>query len=216
MSMLAFKTAMTIDMFVTFEAGLFALLAARRLGASPRTALNLGRFGIGLYAVSRVAQTVILFSLFKGSHQRIGTTPAYWMLAFVAGSLTLIQTFTFFIYAPVLAKLRAEVAAAEGGSGGGGGGGGVGKGAAAGYSLAATSVKGAPLLLGAMTSSFSSSLPPTTPSPSSSPEAGEKSSNGGSGNGSPQQSSSSLRRLRLGSASSAASLDGGSGGSKKW
>lgn len=215
--MLAFKTAMTIDMFVTFEAGLFALLAARRLDASPRLALNLGRFGIGLYAASRVAQTVILFSLFTGAYERIGTTPAYWMLAFVAGSLTLIQTFTFFIYAPVLAKLRAEVAASEGGSGGGGSG--VGKGAVAGYSLAATSVKGAPLLPGAATSSFSSSLPPTTaPSPASSPEAGEKSSNGGSGNGSPQQSSSSsLRRLRLGSASSAASLDGGSGGgSKKW
>ena len=215
MSMLAFKTAMTIDMFVTFEAGLFALLAARRLGASPRLALNLGRFGIGLYAASRVAQSVILFSLFKGSHQRIGATPAYWMLAFVAGSLTLIQTFTFFIYAPVLSKLRAEVA--EGGSGGGSGGGGViGKGAAAGYSLAATSVKGAPLLPGAVTSS--GSLPPTTPSPSSSPEANGNGSGGSSGNGSPQQSSSSLRRLRLGSASSAASLDGGSGGGggKKW
>lgn len=210
MSMLAFKTAMIIDMFVTFEAGLFALLAARRLGASPRTSLNLGRFGIGLYAVSRVAQTAILFSLFKGAYPREGTTPAYWMMSFVAGSLTLIQTFTFFIYAPVLAKLKAEAAAAEGGSGGGGGGGGIiGKGAAAGYSLAASSAKGAPLLPGAITSS---SLPRTVPSPSSSPEPGEK---GGSGSASPQQQSSShLRRLRLGSASSAASLDGGVGSGK--
>lgn len=216
MSMLAFKTAMTIDMFVTFEAGLFALLAARRLGASPRAALNLGRLGVGLYAVSRVAQSAILLYLFHGAFQRIGDTPAYWMLAFVAGSLTLIQAFTFFIYAPVLAKLRAEVAAAEGGGGGGGGIGGcvLSKGAAAGYSLAASSVKGgaAPLLpLGAITSSSASaSIPPA----SSSPEAGEK--GGGSGSGSPQQSSS-LRRLRLGSASSAASLDGGgAGGGKKW
>ena len=215
MSMLAFKTAMTIDMFVTFEAGLFALLAARRLGASPRAALNLGRLGVGLYAVSRVAQSAILLYLFHGAFQRIGDTPAYWMLAFVAGSLTLIQAFTFFIYAPVLAKLRAEVAAAEGGGGGGGIGGCVlSKGAAAGYSLAASSVKGgaAPLLpLGAITSSSASaSIPPA----SSSPEAGEK--GGGSGSGSPQQSSS-LRRLRLGSASSAASLDGGgAGGGKKW
>jgi hypothetical protein len=216
MSMLAFKTAMTIDMFVTFEAGLFALLAARRLGASPRAALNLGRLGVGLYAVSRVAQSAILLYLFHGAFQRIGDTPAYWMLAFVAGSLTLIQAFTFFIYAPVLAKLRAEVAAAEGGGGGGGIGGCVlSKGAAAGYSLAASSVKGgaAPLLpLGAITSSSASaSISPA----SSSPEAGEK--GGGSGSGSPHQSSSSLRRLRLGSASSAASLDGGgAGGGKKW
>lgn len=216
MSMLAFKTAMTIDMFVTFEAGLFALLAARRLGASPRAALNLGRLGVGLYAVSRVAQSAILLYLFHGAFQRIGDTPAYWMLAFVAGSLTLIQAFTFFIYAPVLAKLRAEVAAAEGGGGGGGIGGCVlSKGAAAGYFLAASSVKGgaAPLLpLGAITSSSASaSISPA----SSSPEAGEK--GGGSGSGSPQQSSSSLRRLRLGSASSAASLDGGgAGGGKKW
>ena len=217
MSMLAFKTAMTIDMFVTFEAGLFALLAARRLGASPRVALNLGRIGIGLYAVSRVAQSVILFSLFKGSHQRIGHSPSYWMLSFVAGALTLIQTFTFFIYAPVLGKLKAEVDAAEngGGSGGGGGDGGV-KGAASGYTLSASSVKGggggASLLLpGAITSS---SLPPLAPSPPCcSPEAGERDSGSGdSSNGSPQQSSSALRRLRLGSASSAASLDG----SKKW
>ena len=214
--MLAFKTAMTIDMFVTFEAGLFALLAARRLGASPRAALNLGRLGVGLYAVSRVAQSAILLYLFHGAFQRIGDTPAYWMLAFVAGSLTLIQAFTFFIYAPVLAKLRAEVAAAEGGGGGGGIGGCVlSKGAAAGYFLAASSVKGgaAPLLpLGAITSSSASaSISPA----SSSPEAGEK--GGGSGSGSPQQSSSSLRRLRLGSASSAASLDGGgAGGGKKW
>ena len=213
--MLAFKTAMTIDMFVTFEAGLFALLAARRLGASPRAALNLGRLGVGLYAVSRVAQSAILLYLFHGAFQRIGDTPAYWMLAFVAGSLTLIQAFTFFIYAPVLAKLRAEVAAAEGGGGGGGIGGCVlSKGAAAGYFLAASSVKGgaAPLLpLGAITSSSASaSISPA----SSSPEAGEK--GGGSGSGSPQQSSS-LRRLRLGSASSAASLDGGgAGGGKKW
>ena len=215
--MLAFKTAMTIDMFVTFEAGLFALLAARRLGASPRVALNLGRIGIGLYAVSRVAQSVILFSLFKGSHQRIGHSPSYWMLAFVAGSLTLIQTFTFFIYAPVLGKLKAEVVAAENGGGGDGGSGATsGKGAASGYALAASSVKGggASLLPGAITSS-SSSLPPLAPSPSCcSPEAGERDGSGsGSGNGSPQQqSSSALRRLRLGSASSAASLDG----SKKW
>lgn len=202
MSMLAFKTAMTIDMFVTFEAGLFALLASRRLGASPRAALSTGCLGVGLYAASRVAQTVILFSLFMGSHQRIGATPAYWMLAFVAASLTLIQGFTFFIYAPVLARLRAEVAAGNGGNGGGV----IGMGASLGYALAASSIKGgAPLLPGATTTS--SMLPPPARTPSSSPESAEK----GSGGGSPQQQSSPLRRLRLGSA---ASLDGGSGGKK--
>lgn len=200
MSMLAFKTAMTIDMFVTFEAGLFALLASRRLGASPRAALSTGCLGVGLYAASRVAQTVILFSLFMGSHQRIGATPTYWMLAFVAASLTLIQGFTFFIYAPVLARLRAEVAAGNGGNGGGGGV--IGMGASLGYALAASSIKGgAPLLPGATTTSSMLPPPARTPSPSSSPESAEK----GSGGGSPQ------RRLRLGSA---ASLDGGSGGKK--
>lgn len=106
-SVLVFKAVFIIDLFATYEFGLYAALLFRRLGAPiGRTRSAMG-YGLGVYAVTRVIQIMMLWPLFVDGYGLLTTGRGwYWLLMFLVIFLVCIQKYTFYIYGMMWQGLR--------------------------------------------------------------------------------------------------------------
>lgn len=108
-SVLVWKAGMVIDLFATYEFGLYIALLLRRLGAPiGRTRSAMG-FGLGIYAVTRVVQFMILWLLFVDGYGLILSRKGwYWLELSLVIPLVCIQFYTFYIYGMMWQGLRAS------------------------------------------------------------------------------------------------------------
>lgn len=104
-SVLVFKVGYVLDLFATYEFGLYASLILRRLRAPTKWVQFSLAGGVGVYAVTRVVQFVILSGLFLGTFDVERGDKWYWITLVVAVVLIVIQNFTFIIYYGMYTRL---------------------------------------------------------------------------------------------------------------
>ena len=106
-SVLVFKAGYVLDLFATYEFGLYASLILRRLRAPARWQQISLAGGVGVYAVTRIIQFVILSGLFLGTFDVESGDKWYWITLIVTLLLVIIQNFTFIIYYGMYTRLYA-------------------------------------------------------------------------------------------------------------
>lgn len=109
-SVLVFKAGYVLDLFATYEFGLYASLILRRLRAPARWQQISLAGGVGVYAVTRIIQFVILSGLFLGTFDVESGDKWYWITLIVTLLLVIIQNFTFIIYYGMYTRLYAASA----------------------------------------------------------------------------------------------------------
>ena len=102
---LVFKAGYVLDLFATYEFGLYASLVLRRLRAPTYWVQVSLAVGVGVYAVTRVVQFIILCGLFLGTFDVEKGDKWYWITLIVTVLLIIIQNFTFIIYYGMYARL---------------------------------------------------------------------------------------------------------------
>ncbi len=102
---LVFKAGYVLDLFATYEFGLYASLILRRLRAPTRLLQLSLAGGVGVYAVTRVVQFIILCGLFLGTFDVEKGDKWYWITLVVTVLLVVIQNFTFIIYYGMYTRL---------------------------------------------------------------------------------------------------------------
>ncbi|KAL0039355.1 hypothetical protein WJX79_004672 [Trebouxia sp. C0005] len=102
---LVFKAGYVLDLFATYEFGLYASLILRRLRAPTRLVQLSLAGGVGVYAVTRVVQFIILSGLFLGTFDVEKGDKWYWITLVVTVLLVVIQNFTFIIYYGMYTRL---------------------------------------------------------------------------------------------------------------
>ena len=106
-SVLVFKAGYVLDLFATYEFGLYASLILRRLRAPAQWQQISLAGGVGVYAVTRIIQFVILSGLFLGTFDVESGDKWYWITLVVTLLLVIIQNFTFIIYYGMYTRLYA-------------------------------------------------------------------------------------------------------------
>lgn len=104
-SVLVFKVGYVLDLFATYEFGLYSSLVLRRLRAPTKWVHFSLAGGVGVYAVTRVIQFILMCGLFLGTFDVMRGDKWYWITLVVAVILIVIQNFTFIIYYGMYVRL---------------------------------------------------------------------------------------------------------------
>lgn len=98
-SALLIKLTLVLDLGAVHEAPLYAALLAYRLSGSARLKRGLLVAALAWYAITRLAQTALLLWLLAVADAALRTSAPFVISVVVASLLSLVQAYTFVIYA---------------------------------------------------------------------------------------------------------------------
>ncbi|KAK9814558.1 hypothetical protein WJX72_007844 [[Myrmecia] bisecta] len=106
-SILALKVGLWLQVFQAYEFGLYVALLAYRLSAPQRVFQALACAGLGIFGITRIAQTILLLAVYGGSYQRQakqGDLATFWVTLILVLVVFFIQFYTVSIYYKLLRR----------------------------------------------------------------------------------------------------------------